>query len=221
MKQISDGIYKLGRDYATKSIAPKQKVYDERVIRKAGNEFRIWNPRKSKLSAALHKGLKNIPLKRNMKILYLGIANGTTASHLSDLISENGIIYGIEFSSRPIRDLIFVSEKRKNIIPILDDARLPQNYANKIEKVDLVYCDIAQKDQSEILIRNANIFLKKKGFIMIAIKARSIDVSRKPREIFEEQKRILEKRFNILQQINLEPFEKDHCMFVGNRAFLS
>jgi fibrillarin-like pre-rRNA processing protein len=97
------------------------------------------------------------------------------------------------------------------------DARLPEEYASFIENVDLVYADVAQPDQSEILIRNAKVFLKDKGWIMIAIKARSIDVKLDPKVVFEKEKKKLEEMFNIKYQIVLDPFERDHAFFVGQK----
>lgn len=211
----NQNIYNFGREYATLSIAPKKKVYDEKIIRRGKDEFRIWDPTKSKLGAALQKGLKTTPFFKGMKILYLGAANGTTPSHISDIIGEKGLLYSVEFSPRSIRDLISVSRSRKNLIPILADARMPDTYANRIEKVDLIYCDVAQPDQTEILLRNAKLFLKKGGHLMIAIKARSINVVRRPKEIYAEQRAKLNKDFNILEELNLHPLEKDHAFFVA------
>ena len=208
-------IHRFGRDFATRSIAPRKKAYDERVLRKGRDEYRVWDPKKSKLGAAMQKGLTDVPLRRGMKILYLGISTGTTASHLSDIVGFEGMIYGIEFSARMVRDLMQVSAQRKNIVPILADARMPEDWAQRVEKVDLVYCDVAQRDQSEILMRNAKVFLKKGGHIMIAIKARSIDVAANPKSIFIQEKQKLSKMFNITSDVNLNPFEKDHAFFVG------
>ncbi len=208
-------IYRFGRDYATLSIAPKRKVYDEKIIRRGKDEYRIWDPTKSKLSAALQKGLRNTPFFRGMKIVYLGAANGTTPSHISDIIGQSGLIYAVEFSSRSMRDLISVSRARKNIIPMLADARMPDTYANQIEKADLIYCDVAQPDQTEILIRNAKLLLKKGAYIMIAIKARSINVIRNPKHIYAEEREKLKKEFDILEELNLHPLEKDHAFFVA------
>ncbi|MCK5332962.1 MAG: hypothetical protein KAJ24_00480, partial [Candidatus Aenigmarchaeota archaeon] len=91
-------IHRFGRDFATRSIVPRKKAYDERVLRKGRDEYRVWDPKKSKLGAAMQKGLTDVPLRRGMKILYLGISTGTTASHLSDIVGFEGMIYGIEFS---------------------------------------------------------------------------------------------------------------------------
>lgn len=212
MKEIFQGIFQIGNELATKNLSGQG--FDERLIKEKNMEFRVFDPTRSKLAAAIRNGLKNLPIKKSMKILYLGAANGYTCSYLSDAI-EDGIIYAVEFSPRAVRDLIRVSKSRKNIIPILEDARLPENYANRVEKVDLVYCDLAQRDQAQILIRNADVFLKKAGYMMIAIKARSIDVTKKPSFIYAQQRAILEKTFKIMQQIDLRPFERDHAFFVG------
>ncbi len=208
-------LQKFGRDYATKSLVPGKRVYGERIIRKGKEEWRVWDPTSSKLGAALVKGLKNFSIKRGMKILYLGASTGTTVSHISDIVDKDGIIYAVEFSSRSMRDLIPLAKQRKNIAPILDDARLPENYAALVEKADLVYCDVAQPDQSEIIMRNAKVFLKPQGWMMIAIKARSINVAKNPKQIYSEERAKLSKMFNIMEQIDLQPLEKDHAFFVG------
>lgn len=207
--------YQFGKDFATLNITPNKRFYDERVIRRSGVEFRVWDPTKSKLGAAIAKGLRELPMKKGMKILYLGISTGTTASHISDMIGKEGIIYGVEFSPRSMRDLVEVSRIRPNIIPILGDARMPETYAQQIEQVDLIYEDVAQPDQSEILLRNAEAFLKPNGVCMIAIKARSINVSEDPTVIFQQERKKLEQKFVLQKEVRLDPLEKDHTFFVG------
>ncbi len=214
MKSVIDGIYRFGKDFATLSMVPKTKVYDEKTVQKGKDEYRLWDPKKSKLGAALRMGLKETGIFEGAKILYLGIASGTTASHISDIVGPSGVIYGVEFSARSIRDLLSVSRKRTNIMPVLADARMPQSFAPRVEKVHVLYQDIAQKDQSEIFMRNADTFLKKGGVAMIAIKARSIDVTANPGKIFAQEKQKLSAKFNIIQQVNLGYFEKDHAFFL-------
>ncbi|ENN95611.1 fibrillarin [Methanocaldococcus villosus KIN24-T80] len=216
IKEIFENVYKIEIDgeerLATKALSSKR-VYDERFIKINNVEYRVWNPNKSKLAAAIIKGLKFLPIKKGSKVLYLGASAGTTPSHVSDIV-ENGIVYAVEYSPRIIRELLDVAEDRKNIIPILGDANKPQEYSY-IEKVDVIYEDVAQPNQAEILIKNAKWFLKENGYAMIAIKARSIDVVREPKEIFKEQKEILENNgFKVLEEIDIEPFEKDHIMFL-------
>lgn len=208
-------LQRIGRDFATKNLTPGKRVYGERIIHRGKEEWRVWDPTSSKLGAALVKGLKNFPIKKGMKILYLGASTGTTVSHISDIVERDGVIYAVEFSPRSMRDLIPLAKQRKNIAPILSDARMPENYAQMLEKVDLVYCDVAQPDQSEIIMRNAKVFLAPQGWMMIAVKARSINVAKKPQQIYSEERAKLSRMFNILEQIDLNPLEKDHCFMVG------
>lgn len=208
---LGDGIKRIG----TKSLVPSKRVYGEKLVEIDGIEYRIWNPNKSKLSAAIINGLKNMPIKRGSKVLYLGSSAGTTPSHVAD-ITENSPIYSVEFAPRIMREFLEVCRDRKNLIPILGDANMPNTYSNIVETVDVIFEDVAQPNQGEILVKNAEWFLKKNGYGMISIKARSIDVVRDPKEIFKEQKEILIKGgFEIVDEVNIEPFEKDHILFVG------
>ncbi len=214
MKSAKPGIYRFGKDFATLSLDPRSKVYNEKTIRKGKDTYRIWDPKKSKLGAALKRGLRDTGLFEGAKVLYLGIASGTTASHISDIIGERGVIYGVEFSARSMRDLITVSRRRKNIKPILADARMPDNFGSRVEKVDFLFQDIAQKDQTAIFERNCKAFLKKGGLAMMALKARSIDVTSSPKKVYADEKRKLMGSFDIVQQLDLGFFEKDHAFFV-------
>ena len=161
--------------------------------------------------------MKNLPIKKNSKVLYLGAASGTTASHVSDLVGKDGYVYCIEFSPRSIRDLIDnVCRFRVNMAPILADARFPMRYAPLMSKVDVIYCDVAQPEQARILADNAKIFLKKDGGIMLAIKARSIDVTKEPSEVYRREINVLKgEGFDISEIIDLEPYEKDHRMIIA------
>ena len=211
-----EGIFSVGSKIATKNLTPGTKVYGEELIKEEKTEYRIWDIFRSKPAAAIKKGIKNFPIKKGGKVLYLGIASGTTASHFSDIIGEEGIIYGIEVAERVLKDIIRVAEKRGNIVPILSDARIPEKYANNIlEKVDVVYCDVADPEEVELFIRNCKMFLKENGYGMIAIKSQSIDVTKDPKVIYEESKKKLEKEgFKILDFVKLDPYDKAHGFFV-------
>jgi len=214
-KQIFDEIYQIGKNIATINILPGIKVYGEKLIKIDNIEYRIWNPTRSKVCAAILNGIKELPVKKGSKILYLGASTGTTVSHISDIIGIDGLIYAIEFAERVFRELIKLSTKRKNIVPILTDARKPEDY-DWIEEVDLVYCDIAQPDEVEIAIRNAKEFLKKQGYLMIAIKSQSIDVTKSPKEVYKNEIEKLKKNgFEVIDSKELEPYEKDHCFVLG------
>ena len=56
--------------------------------------------------------------------------------------------------------------------------------------------------------------MKKDGYALLAVKARSIDVTRKPKLIFNEVKEQLEKDVIIVDYRTLEPYQKDHAMFI-------
>ncbi len=204
------------KQLATKSIAPGHRVYDEIVRQIKGEEYRIWNSYRSKLAAAIYKGLKNFPFRRGTKVLYLGIASGTTASHVSDVIEDDGIIFGVEIAHRVLRDLLGVAEVRRNIVPIMESARRPQSYSWIVSEVDVVYEDVAQPDQASILVKNADIFLRKGGVAMIAVKASSIDVTLPPKKVY----RLVEKevtstgRYKLLETVDLSPYDPKHAMMV-------
>ncbi len=203
---------------ATKNADPGNKVYSEKLVKIDGIEYRTFDPYKSKLGAAIRSGLEVFPFTEGVKILYLGAASGTTVSHISDIIGDNGEIYAIEFSSRSLRDLVSVAERRKNIFPILADARYPESYSFTVPLVDVIFEDVAQPFQTEILWMNIQSFLKEGGYFFLAVKARSIDVTKEPKEIFEEVEKDLENHgLQILEKIDLSQYEKDHMMFVGKK----
>ena len=90
------GVYKYKNKIFTENptYCKGFKVYDEIILQYNNKEFRSWNPYKSKLSAAIFKGLKRLNLSEKSDILYLGAATGTTVSHLADIVNDgvNGFI---------------------------------------------------------------------------------------------------------------------------------
>jgi fibrillarin-like pre-rRNA processing protein len=203
-----------GKRIFTKSIYPGKTFFDERVIREGGDEYREFEPRRSKLAAAIMKGCTNIGIRKDDTILYLGISHGYTSSFVSDIVGKDGFIFGIDPAPRVVRDLVFMSEERKNIVPILADANHPEQYIKRICGVDIVYQDVSQKNQAEIFIKNCHLFLKNGGYGLLAIKAKSIDIKRNPKDIFTSIRKQLEKVFTVIDYKILEPFEKDHCMII-------
>ena len=211
-------VYFKDGNVATKNLNPGISVYGEELINE-GEEYRIWNPRRSKLAAALLNGLENLELADTSKVLYLGASTGTTVSHISDIVI-NGRIYAVEFSPTTAKKLVRLSNQRRNIAPILGDATKPKEYLNIVEKTDLVYCDVAQPTQSELFMKNMNMFAKEDGMGLLMLKARSIDVVQKPKKIFKiEEKKLKEKGFKIIEKVKLEPYEKDHIAFLIEKNF--
>lgn len=198
---------------ATINLLKGVTLYGEKLISRNGNEYRTWDPFRSKLAAAYIKGL-HFEFSNVGSVLYLGASTGTTVSHLSDIVGQSGKIFAVESSTRVARELISnVSSKRTNVIPIIEDARKPRSYFSIFDKMDLVYCDIAQPDQTTIAIDNCKIYLKEAKPMLLVIKTRSIDVTMSPKNVISQEIKKLESNsFEIKQKIDLEPFDKDHAM---------
>jgi fibrillarin-like pre-rRNA processing protein len=210
-----EGIFKIDKTLATINLVPGFRSSNENLIKIKNIEYRSWDYYTSKPSAALKKGLKKFPIKKGMSILYLGLAEAKTASFFSDIVGKEGTIFGVEISERSLRDAIPVCERRGNIIPILGDARRPETYENNVlDKINVVYEDVASPDQTQILIRNCMKFLKKDGFAMIAIKSQSIDSVKPSKEVYEECLKEFRKHFEILDEVELDPYEKNHLFVV-------
>jgi len=210
---LEDGSQRL----ATRNFTPGKNVYGERLVKYMGVEYRLWDPFRSKFAAAILKGLETVPIQPNHKVLYLGAASGTTASHVSDIVGERGHVYCIEFAPRVIRELVNnVCAFRPNMSPILADARLPERYSAFLERVDDIYCDIAQPEQAKVLADNADLFLMNGGWVMLAIKAQSIDVTKEPSEVYKQEVYTLRDRgFQVKEVVHLEPYDKAHAMIVA------
>ena len=202
------------RKLYTKSLDPGNKVYGEYLTIENGVEYREWNPGKSKLGAAILKGAQNVGIRKGSVVLYLGSASGTTVSHVSDMIGKEGIVFAVDLSATVMRDLLFLCERRENIIPILESASHINELAKRVCMADVLFQDIAQRDQVGIFLNNVDAFLKDGGYGLLAVKARSVDVTAKPKAIFQQVKAQLEKKVIIIDYRELEPFQKDHCMFI-------
>jgi fibrillarin-like pre-rRNA processing protein len=213
---LEDGARRL----ATRNLTPGKIVYGERLIRFEGVEYRVWDAFRSKLAAAILKGVQAVPIKPGHKVLYLGAASGTTASHVSDIVGEKGHVYCVEFASRSLRELVCnVCAFRLNMTPFLEDARLPEKYSMFISgKVDEIYCDVAQPEQAKVLADNADVLLKERGWVMLAIKAQSIDVTKDPSEVYQQEIKVLKKRgFSVEEIVRLEPYDIAHAMIVAQK----
>jgi fibrillarin-like pre-rRNA processing protein len=213
---LEDGSVRL----ATRNLAPTISVYGEYLVQDGDEEYRTWDPYRSKLAAAILRNIRSLPIESGKTVLYLGSASGTTASHVSDILGEQGRVYCVEFAQRSMRELIdTLCQHRSNVYPILSDARLPEKYKPLVSLVDVIYSDVAQPEQARILADNADLFLKPKGSALIAIKSRSVDVTMDPSDVFRQETEILRKRnFAVTQTVRLEPYEKDHALVLVNRA---
>ncbi|KAI0124370.1 rRNA 2'-O-methyltransferase fibrillarin [Xylariales sp. AK1849] len=213
----------------TRSIAPGIEVYGEKRISVENNskdedgaptstkvEYRVWNPFRSKLAAGLIGGIDNIYMKPGSKVLYLGAASGTSVSHVADLVGPEGNVYAVEFSHRSGRDLVNMAQNRTNVVPIVSDARHPLRYRMLVPMVDCIFADVAQPDQARIVALNAHMFLKIGGGVVISIKANCIDSTAPAEQIFaQEVQKLRAERIKPQEQLTLEPYERDHCIVIG------
>ncbi|KAI3915039.1 hypothetical protein MKW92_010705 [Papaver armeniacum] len=142
-------------------------------------EYRVWNPFRSKLAAAILGGVDNIWIVPGARVLYLGAASGTTVSHVL----------------RPCW-----TKERTNVIPIIEDARHPAKYRMLVGMVDVIFSDVAQPDMARILALNASYFLRMEVTLWISIKVCSLA---------QEVKKLQQDQFKPSEQVTLEPFEPE------------
>lgn len=204
----------------TKNMVVGESVYGEKRVSVEDNgekvEYRVWNPFRSKLAAAVVGGVGNIYMPTGSKVLYLGAASGTTVSHVSDVVGPEGVVYAVEFSLRSGRDLVNMAKKRTNVVPIVEDARHPHKYRMIVGMVDTIFADVAQPDQARIVAINAQHFLKVGGHYVISIKANCIDSTASAEAVFAgEIKKLQQDQLKPQEQITLEPYERDHAVVVG------
>ncbi|MBO3803936.1 MAG: fibrillarin-like rRNA/tRNA 2'-O-methyltransferase [Candidatus Brockarchaeota archaeon] len=217
-----DGVYFLADErafLATENLKPGESVYGERIERVGGKEYREWDPHRSKPSAAIQKGCRAFPFARGSKVLYLGAGSGTTASHISDIVGDEGKVFCVDVAYRPMRDFLErVAKKRENVVAILSDARHPLLYRWMVEECDVAYCDVAQQDQTKIMLDNCELYLKPGGHAVIAVKARSISSVARPEETYrEEARKIRDAGYEIVEQVDLEPYAEAHRMITSVR----
>ncbi len=212
--EIYPGIYSMDLDgqrrIATLPAEPVP-VYGERIWQGC----RIWDPFRSKFAALLLKSRPDLNLSRSSKVLYLGAATGTTVSHISDIV-QDGLVYAVEFSPRSMRDLLRLCEARNNIVPILADAAKPEGYCALAEPMDMVYQDVAQRNQADIATLNADRYLKPGGSLVMMMKTRSIDVTASPKEVYKHEMEWL-KGTEVLDSLDLLPYHHDHWAVIAKK----
>ncbi|WIV66212.1 fibrillarin-like rRNA/tRNA 2'-O-methyltransferase [Natrialbaceae archaeon AArc-T1-2] len=174
-------------------------------------EWRAWDPTRSKLGAMFALGM-DTGLEGGETVLYLGAASGTTVSHVADF---SGPTYAVEFAPRPARDLLAVADSRPRLFPLLKDARKPESYAHVVEGgVDAIVQDVATRGQARVARENQR-FLADDGRLLLAVKARSEDVTRDPAAVFEDVRAELETDYEILERRRLEDYHVDHLGIVA------
>jgi fibrillarin-like pre-rRNA processing protein len=211
-----DGVFRDGRDlYTANHGPPGDRVYGEKLRTSGTTEYRQWDPFRSKLAALVSQGGGPSDLWTGARTaLYLGGAHGTTVSHLSDLL-PGARIYVIEKSPTSFAPLLALARRRTNVYPILADAQLPERYRADVGLVDLLYQDVAQRNQAAIFVENARAALAPKGRGIFMLKVRSVTQTRPSISIVREARTELERAgFEVRAEVGLSPFARDHVALV-------
>jgi len=205
-----------GKHIYSKNLVPGNCSYGERLVMYDGAEYRQWDPNRSKLAAYLLLSNKSCDIQTDDVVLYLGASTGTTVSHISDIVTH-GRIFAIEISKRIFRKLMANVAPRKNILPMIGDARDEDLMEGILDKADYAYCDIAQPDQVKIFLTNMHQYHCRSGMLML--KCRSIDVSSNPSSVLEESiEKIRGKGFNPMDPVDISYYDKDHYAILVRRT---
>jgi fibrillarin-like pre-rRNA processing protein len=205
-------------DLWTETVGVPPSVYGERWMEADGRNFRLFEPGRSKLAAAIARGWTGDLPKAGERWLYLGAASGTTASHVADLVGPGGRVYAVEKSVRPFARLYALSARWPNLFPILADARAPRTYSDLVPNVNGLYADIAQPDQLTIVQRNAELFLQGEGSpLLVALKTASMGRDRAPAGHLARGEEELESVVDLAPSVKLDPFHRAHY-FLGGRS---
>jgi fibrillarin-like pre-rRNA processing protein len=210
------GVFTDGSWLYTRNLVPGRAVYGERLVVQGDVEYRRWDAERSKLAAYLKRGGSAWPFEASSRVLYLGAASGTTVSHVSD-ICRDGTITAVEVAPRAFRDLVALAGSRPNVLPILADASRPDAYEARVGIVDVVYQDIAQRDQEAIFRRNLRM-LRPDGTGILMEKARSADVAAAPGDVYRAAKAsLVAADLDVLDLRPLDPHAVDHAAIVVRR----
>lgn len=193
----------------------KESVYGEKTTSSRGKNYRLWDPKRSKLSSAIHNGLRQVPIDEDSTVLYLGASFGTTVSHISDIVPD-GSVFAVEFSPEPFAQLLKLAENRHNIYPLLENARVPERYSFFMERdPEIIYQDISQRDQVRILQHNLEKF-KHWQYALLALKATSIDSSKKPIDVLRGATDMIQSWGNVYisETIDISNYHKGHFFLV-------
>jgi len=203
-------VWREGRELFTRNAEPGTKVYGEPLRSVDGVEYRRWDPWRSKLAALLLNGAPADLLVPPRAVLYLGGAHGTTVSHLSDLWP--GVpLYVVEKSPSAFAALLALARRRANLLPILADAQLPERYRADVGEVDLLYQDVAQRDQARIFRENAEACLGRDGRGLLMLKVRSVTQRGSAAAVVRECRASLGRAgLRVDGELPLTPFAREH-----------
>jgi len=208
----------------TMNATPGKRVYGEKTRRFSSQEFRKWDPYRSKIAAGMLRTQhdpQNLLPPRGSQVLYLGAGHGTTISHIHDIVCGEankfgGRIIGIDISPRCIRDLLGLAKVRPGFIPVLADAR-KSTWEHTINgQVDWLFQDVSQTGQLDIFLDVTSKHLKPSGRALFSFKMASERWSdeAKTTQIEAMEKRIASSGFDCNEILDLQGYEDEHFLFV-------
>lgn len=212
-------IYENEQQLYTKNLTPGTVLFGESLLKLDGVEYRHFDPTRSKLAAGIMKKIKQSGVKEGNIILYLGASHGYTVSFLSDMVGQKGLIFAVDSAYKVFRYLYHVSNVHHNVVPLYADAAKPAAYTRNICAVDVVYQDIAQKEQAEIFNANYTLYAKEGGLGILIVKTRSINVAAQPQKVVDGIKKwLLGHDYTIIDCKSLEPFQHDHALLLVTKG---
>ena len=197
------------KEYATLNIYEDESNDDSIIDNNIS--YRKCDPHNSNFCAGIENGIRYIHMEQRSKVLYLGaFRDPNSIFHISNIVGENGTVYGVEIDNKKGEILKDISIKRNNIRPINNDARHASFYKNLIpDLVDCIYSDLAEPDDRNILVINAKNHLKEGGGFVFCFKH---DNENDKCNIIQFLKN---SNFSCKELVNLEPFSKNFTMITG------
>ncbi|KAL6580002.1 hypothetical protein OROMI_008026 [Orobanche minor] len=183
-------------------------------------EYRIWNPRISKLAAAILSGLTNIWLKPGSRVLYVGSVCGITVLQLSDLVGSDGVVYVKGLSD----DVANTVEERSNVIIISGNDFLHKDYRMVVGMVDVILGDIVYPEkgvgqlQVIYISMQARSYLRTGGHYLISTRPKNNNLTSQIKDPFADCDFLsagTRMEFKSKEVVMLEPIGRGHVMVVG------
>ncbi|KAL6583170.1 hypothetical protein OROMI_005248 [Orobanche minor] len=199
----------------TKNLVPGEAPFGEELISVQNDdgtevEYRVWNPFRSKLAAAIMSGVNNIWVKPGSRVLYVGDVCGTTLSHLSDIVGPDGLVYAVGLSDAVVN----MAEKRPNVVTIFENYSVPLKYRMVVGMVDVIVADTAYPQEVINIATNAAHFLRAGGHYMISTQANQGET------MFGYLNKRQQREFKPIELVMLKPIESGHAMAVGGFRIL-
>lgn len=213
------GVHTDGEDLYTRLLEGAPPGPGRTEVGEDGATYRSFPPGATKLAAMVKLGIKSWPFRGDSRVLYLGAGAGTTVSYVSD-ICPRGQVLAVEFAPEPFRSLVELARARSNVFPILADAWDPSAYAAQVgPPVDVVYQDVAQRDQWAIARRNVDVHMDPGGWLLLVVKARSVDVSMAAPRVFEGVAgQAAADGYRVVETVDMDRFDEGHAVLVIRRG---